>query len=336
MEKIDRRYYLVRTGREFVNKDIVAIGWSWVNFTEYANANEIIAKIGKHIGRYGNQIRRFIAIKEGDVVIVPLPQSVAIGISTNEMVYSAENQNDRANQKRVKFFKDVNGKPLIIPRVSFSEAFQRRLRVQGITVNDLGEFKTQIEQKLLEFESGQILSLNDKASSEFEHLENVFKKTLLRNIQHGKINFQTGGVGLEELVTELLVADGYTAEILSKQAFLGKADADIKASKSDKVSETNILVQVKHHHGITSSWGVEQLKAIRTIEQKKDYSYFQLVLITSGAVSESLRKDAADNNITVIDGEELVDWIFDSINKLSDETKIKLGICEVPQIATFS
>ncbi len=45
---------------------------------------------------------------------------------------------------------------------------------------------------------------------------------------------------------------------------------------------------------------------------------------------------AIESDISVIDGNELIDLIFDSISELSDETKIKLGICEVPQIATFS
>lgn len=45
---------------------------------------------------------------------------------------------------------------------------------------------------------------------------------------------------------------------------------------------------------------------------------------------------AIERDISVIDGNELIHLIFDSISELSDETKINLGICEVPQIATFS
>lgn len=333
----ESRCYLVRTEREFVNKELVAIGWSWVNFTEHEDANKIISKMGNHIGKAGNQIRRFVGMKQGDIVVVPLHKSVAIGIATDKILYSeTDKSKDRANQRIVNFLKEEKGKPAIILRTSFDEAFQRRLKVPGMTVNSLVEFKEQIEKAISDLHAGKIFSWSDRADEEIKKLEDYFKKVLLKNIQNGKTNLQTGGVGLEHLVKDLLIVEGYTAKVMSKRAFASFADADVIASKSDKFSETKLLVQVKHHHGTTGSWGVEQLKAIKTESQKKDYSDYQLVLVTSGLVGESLRKDAENNNISVIDGNELVDWISDSLGDLPETTKIKLGICEVPQIATFS
>lgn len=331
----ESRCYLVRTEREFVNKDIVAIGWSWVDFTQHTNANEIISVIGQHIGRWGNQIRRFVGMKQGDVVVVPLYKSVAIGIATDEMFYSAENKpNDRSNQRGVKFLKDGKGKPLLIPRTLFDGAFQSRLK-NRITVSNITEFKAQLEEHIRDLNLGKILSSNEKANEKIKKLEDDFKQTLLKNIRNGKTRLQAGGVGLENLVKELLHIHGYEADVLSKRAFSSFADADVIASKSDGFVETKLLVQVKHHHGVASKWGIQQLEEIKN-QDKGDYSDYQLMLITSAAVSENLRIYADERDISIIDGDELVNLIFDSINKLSDETKIKLGICEVPQIAIFS
>jgi restriction system protein len=332
METIEKRYYLVRTEREFVNRERIAIGWSWIDFTQYDNANEIIAKIGKHIGRSANQIKRFVGVKQGDIVIVPLYKSVAIGIATDTKLYSSEDERkDRSNQIAVEFFKRDN-KPIIIPRDIFSEKFQRRLRVQGMTVNSLDEFKDEIEKIISGLNSGEIVSWNDRVIEETEKLANTFKANLLKNIQHGKINLQAGGVGLENLVKELLEIDGYTARVLGKRDFKSFADADVVASKSDSILETKLLIQVKHHRGIANNWGIQQLREIRN-QDKGEYSEHHLVLVTSAFANDSFVNDAKDENIIVVDGNKLVDWIFDSLGELSDKTKTQLGICEVPQIA---
>lgn len=331
----ESRCYLVRTEYPFVKENRVAIGWSHIDFTQYKNANEIISVIGQHIGRWGNQIRRFVGMRQGDVVVVPLYKSVAIGIATDEVFYSTENKsNDRSNQRGVKFLEDGNGKPLIIPRTLFDGAFQSRLK-NRITVSNITEFKAQLEEHIRDLNLGKILSTNEKANEKIKKLEDDFKQTLLKNIRNGKTKLQAGGVGLENLVKELLQIHGYEADVLSKRAFSSFADADVIASKSDGFVETKLLVQVKHHYGETGKWGIQQLEEIKN-QDKGDYSDYQLMLITSAAVSEDLRIYADERDISIIDGDELVNLIFDSINKLSDETKIKLGICEIPLIATFS
>jgi len=67
-----------------------------------------------------------------------------------------------------------------------------------------------------------------------------FKVALLNAIQKGKTRLEAGGIGLENLVVELLQLDGYTAKILPKQHFEGFADADIEASRTD-------MIQIQRH-----------------------------------------------------------------------------------------
>ena len=71
----------------------------------------------------------------------------------------------------------------------------------------------------------------------------------LENLQKGKSNLQTGGIGLENLVCEIMQCEGYESKILAKNKFQGKADADILAIKEDSFMSKKIFVQVKHHNG---------------------------------------------------------------------------------------
>jgi predicted Mrr-cat superfamily restriction endonuclease len=56
-------------------------------------------------------------------------------------------------------------------------------------------------------------------------------------------------------------------------------------------------------------------------------------LITSAAISDSVRKFADEKGIVAMDGYELADWILENLNKLSPETRIRLGISTVPQFS---
>ena len=145
---------------------------------------------------------------------------------------------------------------------------------------------------------------------------------MLENIQKGKSNLQTGGIGLENLVCEIMQCEGYESKILAKNKFQGKADADILAIKEDSFMSKKIFVQVKHHNGESGSYGIQQVI----------YEEYEGYFITSGFVSDETRKIASENNIDVMDGEELVQLIIDNLDKLSKGTKRSLGICSIPTI----
>jgi restriction system protein len=132
-------------------------------------------------------------------------------------------------------------------------------------------------------------------------------------------------------VCELLTLEGYKARVLSKQHFASFADADIHASRSDRCASVNLLVQVKHHQGYSDAHGIHQLQEIQNAH-RGEYDDHQRVFVTSAAVSEDVLKEAAKACITVIGGMELADWISEHIDKLSKETKLALGIYEVPAV----
>jgi len=63
-----------------------------------------------------------------------------------------------------------------------------------------------------------------------------------------------------------------------------------------------------------------------------EYKNTQLVLVTSGEISEESEKYAEKNNILTIDGQQISEWILNSIDKLSEKTKIDLGLANIPQL----
>ena len=55
-------------------------------------------------------------------------------------------------------------------------------------------------------------------------------------------------------------------------------------------------------------------------------------LITTATVSDDTLELAKRENVSVMDGKKLVDWIYDRINELSPSTKEQLGVGILPQI----
>jgi restriction system protein len=234
---------------------------------------------------------------------------------------------DLSNQRRVDYLR-VKGSVVFVPRYELSEGLQRRLRVRGTTVSDLYEFGEEIET-LFDKENFGWLSRFEKAQKD---LISAFKTKLLQNLREGNTNLEAGGVGLEYLVRELLEIEGYQAQVLSKRAFSEFADADIRASRADRFGEINLLVQVKHHTGITDTWGAKQLAEIHR-QQPTKYPDYKLVLVSTAEASDELREMCEKQDIILFTGSDLASWIFEAIPKLDPKTRIKLGMSNVPKLA---
>lgn len=342
---MNRNYLMVRAMNSqpnefdvFFKNNVVAVGWSDINFTEYSNLpNELRNAVNNYyyknkdfhpplVGKKLNEVVRYFQIKVGDYIIVPFYNSIRLCIAKEEKIYNSDKAYDLdlANQIKVDYLMtDMQFKT--IPRNMLSEGLQRRLRVRGSTVLNLYQFSDEID-KLFNKE-------NYSWTSAFEEEENkiIFKQKekLLVNIQSGKTNLSTGGIGLELLIKELFECEGYDAKVLSKNTFEEYGDADVFANKTDKFNDLKFLIQVKHHSGYTDNWGIEQLKKIK---EDSRYSEYIFVLVTSAQISEKVRGEAESHSIHTMDGRELVDWIFENLNKLKVETKIKLGFSLSPQI----
>jgi restriction system protein len=342
----DINYYMVRAIdndealENFTKNNIVAIGWSDFNFSNYGSSDDVIKELDyldrispQVAGRHRGQIARFFEIKKEDRILVPYWNSICLCIAKGKRKYNEKKYSlDQSNEHEVEYLVNEKNEIIAIPRDSLSEGLQRRIRVRGMTINSLNEFAEEIESYVNRAQTQRETfswKINIEEKKEKEMI--AFRNKLLDNIRNGNTNLKAGGIGLELLVKELLTIEGYNAYIPSKQTFPSFADADVVASKADKFAEIKILVQVKHHFGVSGSWGIEQLLEIKKClpEEYKDY---RLIFITSADVSKETEKLADENDVYIIDGENLVLWLTEQIKQIANETKYKLGILEIPQI----
>lgn len=334
---MERNCYMVRIQNNQFNlaeqKSVVAVGWSDWNLSQMTE-QEIIRQVGKAYdewccvpqlrGRKIKEIIRFKSIKKGDYILVPHWNNIWLAVAGEEFIYDEEAKKfDLANQLKVEFLKDKNSNNRCVARHQLSERLSRRLHLRGATVLNLYDFKGEIERIFNDKE----YSVSKIAAEREDKLVQEFKSKLLQNIRKGDVYLKSGGIGLEELVCELFNCEKYEAQVLSKRAFKSYGDADISAISKFQI---NILAQVKHHNGNTGIWGVEQLKEIRKNGEAEGYD--KLMLITSGSVQENVKKEADNYGIIIMDGEQLVDWIYENINELSDSTKARLKINVAPVI----
>lgn len=320
-------YVLVRSPMALAKGGCIGYGWSRVNFSSFNSPKDLIGHFtesGIDFGRSKNQIVRFFNIREGDVVVVPVSGAILIGTSTGKKSYG-EGVKYGSNRISVDFFRDSDGALVKVSRKNLSTALSSRLRIRQSVVS-LFEFKPEIDRIYTALkESGS--SLYSSHIQELDTLEvEAFRKGMLENIRSGRANLASGGTGLEELVHELLKIDGYEATILPKSGQEGVADVDIVAFKTDFLSSTKLLIQIKHHSGTSGFHGVKQIQAVEDEEQVLRW------LITTACVSDEVRERALAANINVMDGEDFSTWLASNVAGLSVATRNKLGISSVPSL----
>jgi restriction system protein len=351
MSDRDVRYFMIRAMRQteadfeiFFKKAVVAVGWSKVRFSDYDDATELARKVEATyypdgttstsvVGRKRNEVVRFKGMSAGDRIVVPHYDKVCFATVQNGELFdetASSDEIDLGNQRRVIYLRSGSTR-FEISRKELREGLQRRLSVRGSTVADLGEFALELSHYWNE--ERQVESAWDvELSTAREKAEAHFKDLLLQDIQLGRTKLPAGGRGLEVLVKDLLECEGFTAHVLSKRTFKSIGDADVIASRSDRImGAQRVLVQVKHHSGTTDDWGAKQLAEIGK-SQPNEFGDCKQILVTSGNASNALREACDAQDITLITGSELVVWIVEMLDKLSVETKQKLGVVEVSRL----
>ena len=341
----ERSYYMVRakgqTDAEFAcffENDVVAIGWSRVDIRDLKSKSEVDDAMSDAYGFWSdthpptrgkreNEILRFNRIAQGDRVLVPYRSSIALATATGEHRYVPDTGDDLSNQIVVSYERDGNGDLLTVSRSDLTEALQRRLRVQGSTVSNLSEFDDEIK-RLYQTDGAFTWSAHHRA--EEKKRREAFGNELLDRFRSGDVHLQGGGLGVEDLVAELLAHEGYDeVNKLAKTKFEGDGDADVLATRADRFGEQKLLIQVKHHHGTSGRKGIAQLEAIRENEPET-WGDHDLVLVTTGTVSDDVMEQAAERGIQVLGGDGLVEWLLDHMDDLTSKTRQLLGISEVP------
>lgn len=142
---------LVRTPLHVVKQGYVGIGWRRVDFSTYSSAGDVIRALGD-IGKRQNTVKRFFNLAQGDIVVVPLKRSFAIGkVSGAKRFVEEEAKHKACNQVAVEFFCDKNGKIIQTPRGDLIGNFQKYLKIRRAAAC-LSSFKDEIEKIILKIE----------------------------------------------------------------------------------------------------------------------------------------------------------------------------------------
>lgn len=324
--------YLVRTDEKVIKKGYVGLGWGKVDFSQFQNIRDLLHRIKEQypngIGKSKNKIKYFFSLKAGDIVVIPLVKSVAIGIVEGKKNFDVSFGYKATNLVSVSFFRDKNTDKLIkVPRAKLTDNFQRYLKFRGSICN-LKEFEAEIQNLINDISNGDVYTYDTYLIREEEKLEERFKKDLLQKIVSGKSYLSPDK--FEMLIIELLKLEGYTAIRKAKNQSSDISDIDIKAYGRD-IFSNNLFIQAKLHEGETDSRGVKQLLEYQCSDDELEMNY-KKCLVTTAILSESAALLAEDNNILVIEGIQLVDWIYKHVANLSMATKNSLGIMHVPVI----
>ena len=327
-----KKYLMVRSPEKLINENKIGYGWKQINFSAHNDTKtviqEIIEKNGS-IGRMTNQVKNYFEIKKGDIVIVPVGKKIAIAQVKGTKYYDDLFKGGHgANQIDVEFFKK-DGRVIYIPRSKLKEDLESRLKLRT-TIGDLARFSQEIDHIIQNLNDFGSFDLKNSFQEKIDQYEKEFKAELLNALWKGNTRLKAGGRGLEELVKELLEIEGYSSvDILDKKNGAGIADIDIQATSDNNPFLKDILVQVKHHRGETSKHAINQLIAYDVELNSNAYKW----VITTGHISHESQSYADENQINIMEGEQLVDWIYTNLSKLKTSTKESLGIVDVPKLS---
>lgn len=315
-----------RSPVEVIQDGYIGYGWKQLNFSEYQTIDDLLKVFQEkypECNRHRNMIRRFFNLKAGDIVIVPVYRAIVIGEVVGDKRY-VNNVAYGENQIKVNFFKK-DGNLIKINNNQLSTALQARLRIRQSNTAIDQDFSDEINRIILDIKNNGYYQNNQLLEQESKSIE-IFKENLLKNIQQQKTWIKAGGRGLEELAKELFEIDGYKADIQAKNQSSGIDDIDVIAFKDDGFFSNKLVVQVKHHQGTSNSFGIKQLTEYQ--DENIETNLKKLLITTAYNVNGIAEKLANKNDIRIMLGKELVDWIYDSLPKLSQSTKEKLGIFE--------
>jgi len=344
---MSRQYYMTRIMSdtdELVQKGLIAVGWSKIPFNAYLNNRDNLYKIiesnywidgdSRLKGRAWGNITRFLEINIGDIVIVPCYKGFYIGEVISNVEYSeSDNYRDLSNQRKVKYKKDIDGNPMYFSRSGKNTALATKLGVRGFVVLNIFNESVISEIDAL-YSAENDSSYADKVmKQEKDHLYK-FRTDLSATLQsYDQIALQAKGLGFEHLIKKMFEEYGFEADILPKNNTRDYSDADILIKKTSSLGNDFSLaffIQVKHHTGNSSNWGLEQIILYREKIEKGelsldfDPSNIRYALISSGKFNQDIKEKAADNNIILIDGDRLSEILFDKFDELG-EFQYQLG-----------
>lgn len=306
----------------FLEKNSIAIGWHEMgNLSEIEpNRDAFKARVIESypdikpasVPQYAGQPFRFVnEMKVGDFVIYPAKQSRQVHVGRIEGDYRFETSPPERypNRRKVTWLKSA-------PRTHFSQGALYEIG-SALSLFQVRNFADEF-RALLEGRVAQIVaSADDDAtvSRVAEDIEETTKDFVLK-----KLARDLKGLAFEGFVAHLLECMGYHARLAPPN----EPSVDIIAHKDHLGIEPPIIkVQVKSGDGAISDRDVSALYG------KLSPGEYGLFITLGDFSSEALRFERSKSNLRLLDGEDLVQLIFENYEKFDTRHKGMLPLRRV-------
>lgn len=301
----------------FLNKDCVALGWQSMGDLGKISPNReafksAVAKAypNKKAGAIPNnagQLFRFVhEMKEGDLVIFPHKheRKIHIGIVAGPYEYRPGGESNYPHIRKVKWLKTVER--TLFTQGALYEIGSALSFFQVKTYAD--EFRAALEGKAIAPPVSEDLTIPNVAADIEETTCDFVLKRLSQELK---------GVPMESFVKHLLECMGYQARLARKN----EPSVDVIAHKDHLGIEPPIIkVQVKSGDGTITD---KDVSALFGKLSSGEYGLF----VTLGTYSPQCRNfEQSKANLRLIDGDELVDLIFQHYEKFDSRYKTVLPL----------
>lgn len=310
----------------FLKQNCVAIGWDEMGDLSKLPA-ERVAFRQRYLEAYPNAKKGGIAtvsgipfrflheMHVGDLVAYPSKQDkhIHIGRITGDYRYEPNGEKEYPHRRKVKWLKDV-------PRLDFTQGALYEIG-SALTLfqikNYSDEFRSAVEGKL---EPAMEVDEDSTVSGVSEDIENTTRDFVLKQLAQ-----KVKGLPLEDFVVHLLECMGYHA----RKTRRNEPSVDVIAHKDHLGVEPPIIkVQVKSGAGTVTDKDVSALSGKLSAGE---YGLF----VTLGTFSPKSRSfEQGKANLRLIDGDELVQLIFDHYEQFDSRHKglLPLRRIYVPQV----
>ncbi len=311
--------------------NLISIGWSDFSRSGYPemllNGRESFEKAfdteWKYRPRNRNNLWRFLTMKTGDIVIVPMPRTFSVYRIADDIILNNTTinkhllvnsdgesvtldgngylVNSKGKQIDMGFYRKVEVVAKDIPRADYArQALFSRMKVQLSTV-DITDLKEDVDFAVKCYFEHNPINLRRA------FLEEAAKSLLSQMCE--LLNDQK----LEKLVAWYMRRLGAETIIPAKNATnCEEGDADVIATY-DRLNDFTVYIQVKAHQGYTDEWAVNQITTYReTMKNKGALPTHQLwVISTCKDFSKQAKLEAENSGVRLIAGLELAQMIID-------------------------
>ena len=301
----------------FLTKNCVALGWQAVgDLSKLGKTREAFkAAVGQAypyikpgaIPNNAGQLFRFVhEMKDGDLVVFPHKheRKIHIGIVSSSYEYRQEPLANYPNQRRVKWLKSFDRK--FFTQGALYEVGSALSFFQIKTYAD--EYRAALEGKAAPTPVSEDFSIPNVAADIEETTRDFVLKRLSQELK---------GLPLESFIKHLLECMGYQARLARKN----EPSVDVIAHKDQLGIEPPIIkVQVKSGDGTITD---KDVSALFGKLSAGEYGLF----FTLGTYSPQCRNfEQSKANLRLIDGDELVDLIFQHYEKFDSRYKSVLPL----------